>query len=48
MSRAGIEGSRSALWRFYERHDISFKKMGLRGIVWVRSGAEHGRKLCIA
>jgi transposase len=26
MSRAGIEGSRSALWRFYERHDISFKK----------------------
>ena len=26
MSRAGIEGSRTALWRFYERHDISFKK----------------------
>ena len=26
MSRAGIEGSRTALWRFYERHDITFKK----------------------
>jgi transposase len=26
MSRAGIEGSRTAVWRFYERHRISFKK----------------------
>ena len=26
MSRAGIEGSRTAVWRFYERHEISFKK----------------------
>lgn len=26
MSQAGIEGSRTAVWRFYERHDISFKK----------------------
>jgi hypothetical protein len=22
----GIEGSRTAVWRFYERHGISFKK----------------------
>ena len=26
MSRAGIEGSRTAVWRFYERHGITFKK----------------------
>ena len=26
MSNAGIEGSRTAVWRFYERHGISFKK----------------------
>jgi len=26
MARAGIAGSRTAVWRFYERHDISFKK----------------------
>ena len=26
MSKAGIVGSRTAVWRFYERHDISFKK----------------------
>src|ERR1700719_4004536 len=26
MSKARIEGSRTAVWRFYERHDISFKK----------------------
>jgi transposase len=30
MSRAGIEGSRTALWRFYERHDITFKKNSVR------------------
>jgi transposase len=30
MSRAGIEGSRTAVWRFYERHDISFKKNSVR------------------
>jgi transposase len=29
MSRAGIEGSRTAVWRFYERHEISFKKKTL-------------------
>jgi len=26
MSRAGVEGSRTAVWRFYERHGITFKK----------------------
>jgi transposase len=26
MSRVGIAGSRTALWRFYERHGITFKK----------------------
>jgi transposase len=26
MSRAGIAGSRTALWWFYERHGVSFKK----------------------
>ena len=31
MSRAGIEGSRIAVWRFYERHEISFKKNFVRG-----------------
>jgi transposase len=30
MSRAGIEGSRTAVWRFYDRHDISFKKNSVR------------------
>jgi hypothetical protein len=24
MGQAGIAGSRTAVWRFYERHDISF------------------------
>src|SRR5260370_55302 len=26
MSKARIAGSRTAVWRFYERHDFSFKK----------------------
>jgi transposase len=26
MARAGVAGSRTAVWRFYERHDIGFKK----------------------
>ena len=26
MWRAGIAGSRTAVWRFYERHDITYKK----------------------
>ena len=31
MAKAGIAGSRTAVWRFYERHDISFKKKSVRG-----------------
>jgi transposase len=34
MSKARIAGSRTAVWRFYERHDFSFKKNA------VRSGAK--------
>ena len=34
MSKARIAGSRTAVWRFYERHDFSFKKN------FVRSGAK--------
>jgi transposase len=30
MSKAGMEGSRTAVWRFCERHDISFKKNFVR------------------
>src|SRR5215471_16791671 len=30
MSKAGIESSRTAVWRFYERRDISFKKNFVR------------------
>jgi hypothetical protein len=26
MRKRRISGSRSALWRFFERHDITFKK----------------------
>ena len=37
MTKAGIAGSRTAVWRFYERHDISFKKKP------VRSGAKASR-----
>ena len=38
MSKAGIESSRTAVWRFYERHDISFKKN------FARSGAKARRR----
>ncbi len=31
MNKAGIAGSRTAVWRFYERHDFSFKKNFVRG-----------------
>ena len=31
MSQARIAGSRTAVWRFYERHDFSFKKNFVRG-----------------
>lgn len=26
MAKAGIAGSRTAVWRFFERHDVTFKK----------------------
>ena len=26
MAKAGIAGSRTAVWRFYERHEVTFKK----------------------
>jgi transposase len=38
MARAGIAGSRTAVWRFYERHDISFKKKLVRGGAKARRG----------
>jgi transposase len=31
MARAGIAGSRTAVWRFYERHGVSYKKKPVRG-----------------
>jgi transposase len=37
MAKAGIAGSHTAVWRFYERHDFSFKKNS------VRRGAKAGR-----
>lgn len=39
MSRAGIDGSRTAVWRFYERHEISFKKNSLRSRAKARRGS---------
>src|ERR1700757_3359984 len=31
MEKRGIAGSRSAVWRFFERHKISYKKNSVRG-----------------
>ena len=31
MNKRGIAGSRSAVWRFFARRDISFKKNSVRG-----------------
>ena len=30
MDKRGIEGSRTAVWRFFQRHDVSFKKKPIR------------------
>lgn len=30
MRKARIRGSRTAVWRFFDRHDISFKKNAIR------------------
>jgi transposase len=38
MAKAGIAGSRTAVWRFYERHGISFKKKSIRGGAKARRG----------
>lgn len=38
MWRAGIAGSRTAVWRFYERHDITYKKNFVRRRAKTRRG----------
>jgi transposase len=38
LSRVGITGSRTAVWRFYARHGISFKKNSVRGGAKARGG----------
>jgi transposase len=30
MAKAGIAGSRTAVWRFFERHEVTFKKTAIR------------------
>jgi len=45
MSKAGIESSRTAVWRFYERHDISFKKNFVRSGAKARRGGPRTRPL---
>src|SRR3974390_758419 len=35
MRKHKIPGSRTAVWRFFKRHKITFKKKGLREIEWV-------------
>ena len=45
MSKAGIAGSRTAVWRFYERHDISFKKNFVRSGAKARRGGPRTRPL---
>jgi transposase len=38
MAKAKIEGSRTAVWRFYERHGVTFKKNSVRGGAKARRG----------
>jgi transposase len=38
MAKARIAGSRTAVWRFYERHGFSFKKNSVRGGAKARRG----------
>jgi len=45
MWKAGIEGSRTAVWRFYERHDISFKKNFVCGGAKARRGGSRAPTL---
>jgi transposase len=45
MSKARIAGSRTAVWRFYERHDFSFKKNSVRGGAKARRGGPRAASL---
>jgi len=45
MSKARIAGSRTAVWRFYERHDVSFKKNSVRGGAKARRGGPRASSL---
>jgi transposase len=38
MTKAKIAGSRTAVWRFYERHGVTFKKNSVRGGAKARRG----------
>jgi transposase len=38
MAKAKIAGSRTAVWRFYERHGVTFKKNSVRGGAKARRG----------
>jgi transposase len=39
MAKVGIVGSRTAVWRFYERHGFTFKKNSVRGGAKTRRGS---------
>jgi len=45
MAKARIAGSRTAVWRFYERHGITFKKNSLRGGAKPRRGGSRAPTL---
>ena len=45
MAKARIDGSRTAVWRFYERHGITFKKNSLRGGAKPRRGGSRAPTL---
>jgi transposase len=45
MTKARIAGSRTAVWRFYERHGITFKKNSLRGGAKPRRGGSRAPTL---
>ena len=45
MARAGVAGSRTAVWRFYERHDIGFKKKLVRARAKARTNGSRTQAL---
>jgi transposase len=45
MCKEGIPGSRSAVWRFFERRNISFKKKCVRGRAKARGGGPRASAL---